>query len=191
LNYSRDCRRAGRGLDARANRRGVAHPVNLCPERKSHPICGHWRGGTPSYASRCSRASSAKRPCHQPRACRRQASCWIAAGVEGSRLADNDCERRDRAAGAAAAAAHEGHHHGARRGGADVLFVVSQTVLSRCLSSRSASFTQYSAILIKRSASWASGSSPAWRATWAAHLLISGASNIGIPQTAIPSRSQG
>ena len=70
--------------------------------------------------------------------------------------------------------------------GAEVLFVVSQTVLSRCLSSRSASFTQYSAILIKRSASWASGSSPAWRATWAAHLLISGASDIGIPQTRPP-----
>ena len=69
---------------------------------------------------------------------------------------------------------------------ADVLFVVSQTVLSRCPSSRSASFTQYSEILIKRSASWASGSSPAWRATLAAHLLISGASDIGIPQTRHP-----
>ena len=43
---------------------------NCMPERKFHPIYGHWPGGTPSYASRCSPGSSAKRPCHRPRACR-------------------------------------------------------------------------------------------------------------------------
>ncbi len=76
------CRRAGCGLDACANRRGGRPtPVSLCPERKYQPICGRWRVGTPSSASRCSPGSSLKRPCHQPRACRRQASCWIAAGA--------------------------------------------------------------------------------------------------------------
>jgi len=34
---------------------------------------------TPNYALRCSPGSSAKRPCHRPRASRRQASCWVAA----------------------------------------------------------------------------------------------------------------
>ena len=33
--------------------------------------------GTPSYASRCSPASSAKRPSHRPHACRRQASTQL------------------------------------------------------------------------------------------------------------------
>jgi hypothetical protein len=81
LDYSREFRRAG-GFHARANRRGYAYPVNLCPERKSHPICGRWRGGTPRCASRCWPGSSAKRPCQRRRVCRRQASCWIAAGAK-------------------------------------------------------------------------------------------------------------
>ena len=80
LDCSRDRRRAGCGFDAN-RRRGEVHSVNHCLERKSQPIYGHWRGGTPSYASRCSPGSSAKRPSHRPRACRRQASCWIAAGA--------------------------------------------------------------------------------------------------------------
>ena len=58
---------------------GVGPPRK--PERKYLPICARWREDTPSYASRCSPGSSAKRPCRRPRACRRQAFCWIAVGA--------------------------------------------------------------------------------------------------------------
>ena len=37
---------------------GRPTPVSLCPERKYQPICGRWRVGTPSSASRCSPGSS-------------------------------------------------------------------------------------------------------------------------------------